>query len=100
APKTAIQELATMKEEDYAVLRKAVAEVRLYTEPTALIEETSSSVLSHTKLGGQIVTAMIGIRSVMDRLNMSGPEVAAGVARDAEEKKYVPKESSIALLQR
>ena len=98
--KAAIQELAKLTEEGYGVFRQCLAASRLYTEPSALIEQTSKGVSAHTRLGGQILVALIGLRTIMYRANISAGKIAAGVVKDAEAKDYIPKELADVLSKR
>ena len=96
----AIQELAKLTEEAYGALRKCMADGLIYSEPSALIEQTSKAVEAHTALGGQILAAVIGLRGVVDNANMSIAAVSAGVASDAQAKGYVPPASIDVLTRR
>lgn len=90
--KAAIQELARLTPEGYGVFRQCLASSRLYTEPDAFIEQTSKGVSEHTKLGGQILVALIGLRSIMYRTNIAAGRIASGVVQDAEAKGYISRE--------
>lgn len=89
----AIQELAKLSDDAYGALRACIIDGRLHAEPAALIEQASKATEIHTKLGGQIISALIGIRSLIDSANMSLADVAGGVVADAQSKTYVPAES-------
>jgi hypothetical protein len=69
-----------------------VSDAELREEPNALIENISKAVESHTKLGGQILGSVIGLRTLVDDSNLTPKNVADGVASDAEQKKFVPPE--------
>ena len=98
--KPAIQELAKLTEDAYEALRQCLTEGRAYSEPDVLLESTSKAVETHTRLGGQILGSVVGLRSLIDRASMSPAEVAAGVASDAQAKGYVSADLADVLVRR
>jgi hypothetical protein len=98
--RAAIHELAALSDDAYRALGRCLAEGKIYSEPSALIEQTSKAVATHTRLGGQILGAVIGLRTVVDRASLSASDVAAGVVADSRTKNYVPPELGEVLSQR
>ena len=98
--RTAIEELASLTEEAYQAIRDYLARTGPLAEPTALIEQMSKSVGDHTRLGGQVLGMVIGLRSLMDRSAMSVADVADGVANDVGEKKWISQEAKEVLKKR
>jgi hypothetical protein len=88
--KLAFQELAKLTDEAYLALRKCVLDGLISSEPSVFIEKTSKEVEHHTKLGGQILGTLVGLRAFIDRSSMAVGQAAAGVASDAHAKGYIP----------
>ena len=91
----AIRELAQLSAEAYDVLRRCVIETASTSEPSGFIERTSKVLRDHTALGGQILSALIGIRGIVDQATMTVSDAADGVAADARAKELVEDQVSM-----
>ena len=98
--RAAIEELASLTEEAYQAIRDCLIRTGPLAEPAALIEQTSKAVADHTKLGGQVLGMVIGLRSLVDRSAMGVADVAVAVVRDVGGKKWIPQESTDVLKNR
>jgi hypothetical protein len=96
----AIKELAKLSSEAYSTLNQYLAQGAPLVEPNILLEQTSKTTAPHTKLGGQIAAAIIGLRGFVDSADMSVADVVAGVATDAHAKNYVDDQLAEVLKQR
>jgi hypothetical protein len=99
--RAAVEELATLTEEAYQAIRESLDRTGPLAEPTALIEQASRAVASHSRLGGQVAGMVIGLRSLVDRSALGVSDVAEAVAEDAVgNKKWISKEASESLKRR
>src|ERR1700737_461485 len=98
--RAAIEELASLTEEAYQAIRDYLTRTEPLAEPAALIEQTSKAVAAHTRLGGQVLGMVIGLRSLLDRSAMGAAEVAEAVVNDVAGKKWISQESKEVLKNR
>ena len=98
--KAALQALAGLSDAAYEALQRCLADGRVWAEPDALLEQTSKALEPYTSLGGQILGAVVGMRSLVDRANMTAASVASGVAADAMNRGYISPDSSDVLARR
>ena len=86
--RAAIEELASLAEEAYQAIRDCLTRTGPLAEPSALIEQTSKAVANNTKLGGQVLGMVIGLRSLVDR---SCPEPESMPERPLASARRVPR---------
>jgi hypothetical protein len=98
--RAAIGELASLSAEAYGAIREHLEQTGPLAEPTALIEQTSRVLVSQTRLGGQILGMVIGLRSLVDRSALAARDIADAVADDVENKQWIPQESREILKER
>ena len=89
----AIEELTSLSEDAYKAVYECLARTGPLAEPTALIKQTSKALSDYTKLGGQVLGMVIGLRSLVDRSAMAQTDVVDAVATDVVGKKWVAQES-------
>lgn len=93
--RAAIAELASLKDEAYQALWECLSQTEsTLSEASVLVERTSKAVASQTRLGGQIVGMLIGLRSLVDQSAAPVGAIAAGVANDVETRKWISKDSN------
>ena len=86
-----MEELASLTAEAYQAIRNCLTRTGPLADPSALIEQTSKAVADHTKLGGQVLGMVIGLRSLVDRSAMGVAEVAGAVVNDVGGKNGSPR---------
>lgn len=96
----AIQELAKLPDNAYQALRNWLVNAQMLSEPPFLVEEASKALQDQTKLGGQIVGTLIGLRSLVDRGGMAAADVASGVATDVQARSQMPPDATVSLTSR
>jgi hypothetical protein len=96
----AIEELAKLSDDGFVALRQCLDEGPAYSVPGDFAEHAAKAVSPHTTLGGQIVSAIIGLRSVMDRTERPIGDVASGVATDLATKSNLAPEAQKVLVER
>src|SRR5690242_13497234 len=88
--KAAVQELASLSDESFEIVKRTLEEASGNAlEPNLLVEQMSKATSEFTKLGGQIVASVVGLRSLVDRALLTSSDVAEGVVKDAESKTYL-----------
>ena len=99
--RAAIVELASLNAEAYGALRDLLEHSGPLPEPTPLVERVSKALQNQTRLGGQILGMVIGLRGLVDRSALSVNEIAESVSDDVvETKKWIGAESTALLKQR